>query len=171
MKNIARLSLVLSVLFLFVTSNESNASIQSQQASQQTNFNNSYLPDYTVNTIDSEEAPVQLARKWGRNRRKHVCLHPSTRSKNSRFMKYCTAYKIKKARKARAHAKARILKQKAFRAKKIARMPQRGPQTGAPGKARGMRGNGSTAKASPLCKINPQHLNKRALKTREKRCN
>ena len=38
-------------------------------------------------------------------------------------------------------------------------------------KARGMRGNGSRAKASPLCKINPRHLNKRALKTREKRCN
>ena len=74
MKNITRLSLVLSVLFLLVTSNESNASIQSQQASQQTNFNNSYLPDYTVNTIDSEEAPVQLARKWGKNKRKHSCL-------------------------------------------------------------------------------------------------
>jgi len=38
-------------------------------------------------------------------------------------------------------------------------------------KARGMRGNGIRTKAFPLCKINPRHLNKRALKTQEKRCN
>ena len=99
MKNITRLSLVLSVLFLLVTSNESNASIQSQQANQQTNFNNSYLPDYTVNTIDSEEAPVQLARKWGRNKSKHPCLRPNARSRMAKsrgFKSYCKKYKIKK---------------------------------------------------------------------------
>jgi hypothetical protein len=138
MKNITRLSLVLSVLFLFVTSNESNASIQSQQANQQTNFNNSYLPDYTVNTIDSEEAPVQLARTWGKNKRKHACLRPNARMRMDRsrgFKNYCKKYKIKKAARARAHAKSRLQKRKAYRAKMRAKMAQRGPQTGAPGKA------------------------------------
>ena len=37
--------------------------------------------------------------------------------------------------------------------------------------ARAKRDNRGGAKASPLCQINPRHLNKRALKTREKRCN
>jgi hypothetical protein len=137
MKNITRLSLVLSVLFLLVTSNESNASIQSQQASQQTNFNNSYLPDYTVNTIESEEAPVQLARKWGKNKRRHICLRKSARSRMARsasFRSYCKKYKVRKARKARAHARSRLQKRKAFRAKMRARMAQRGTQKGAPGK-------------------------------------
>jgi hypothetical protein len=137
MKNITRLSLVLSVLFLFVTSNESNASIQSQQANQQTNFNNSYLPDYTVNTIDSEEAPVQLARTWGKNKRKHPCLRKSSRSRMARskgFRNYCKKFKVRKARIARAHAKSRLQKRKAYRAKMRAKMAQRG----APGKAGGL---------------------------------
>jgi hypothetical protein len=133
MKNITRLSLVLSVLFLFVTSNESNASIQSQQASQQTNFNNSYLPDYTVNTIDSEEAPVQLARKWGKNKRKHSCLKKRGRYAKKYRSPYCKKYRIKKAARARANAKNRLQKRKAYKAKMRARMAQRG----APGKAGG----------------------------------
>jgi hypothetical protein len=140
MKNFTRLSLVLSVLFLFVTSHESNASIQSQQANQQTNFNNSYLPNYTVNTIDSEEAPVQLARKWGRNKSKHPCLRPNARSRMAKsrgFKSYCKKYKIKKAARARAHAKSRLNKRKAYRSKMRARMAQRGPQKGAPGKGGG----------------------------------
>ena len=102
MKNFTRLSLVLSVLFLFVTSHESNASIQSQQANQQTNFNSGYLPNYTVNTIDSEEAPVQLARKWGRNKRIHSCLkkggpNPAMVRYNKRRYQspYCKKYRIK----------------------------------------------------------------------------
>jgi hypothetical protein len=37
--------------------------------------------------------------------------------------------------------------------------------------ARAKRDNRGGAKASPLCQINPRHLNKRALKKREKRCN
>ena len=37
--------------------------------------------------------------------------------------------------------------------------------------ARAKRDNRGGAKASPLCQINPLHLNKRALKKREKRCN
>ena len=131
MKNFTRLSLVLSVLFLFVTSHESNASIQSHQANQQTNFNNSYLPSYTVNTIDSEEAPVQLARKWGKNKRKHSCLKKRGRYAKRYRSPYCKKYRIKKAARARAHAKNRLQKRKAYRAKMRARMAQRG----APGKA------------------------------------
>ena len=135
MKNITRLSLVLGVLFLFVTSHESNASIQSQQANQQTNFNNSYLPDYTVNTIDSEEAPVQLARKWGKNKRKHSCLKRGGRYAKRYRSPYCIKYRIKKAKRARAHSKSRLNKRRAYRAKMRAKMAQRGPQKGAPGKA------------------------------------
>ena len=74
MKIVARLSLVLSVLFLIVTANESNAAMQSQQENPSISFKQDYLPDYTVNTntMDSEEA-VLLARRWGHYKRTHIC--------------------------------------------------------------------------------------------------
>ena len=82
MKTIARWSLVLSLLFLIVTANESNAAMQSQQENESASFKQEYLPNYTVNTntMDSEE-PVLLARRWGHYRRKHICL----RKRNPRY--------------------------------------------------------------------------------------
>ena len=58
-------------------------------------------------------------------------------ARSASFRSYCKKYKVRKARKARAHARSRLQKRKAFRAKMRARMAQRGPQKGAPGKGGG----------------------------------
>ena len=73
MKNIIRMTLVLLMLCLFVTANESNAAIQTQEDNMSTSVKNDYLPDYTVSTMD-EEKPILLARRWGNFKRKHRCL-------------------------------------------------------------------------------------------------
>ena len=108
MKNITRLSLVLSVFFLFVTSHESHASIQSQQTNQQTNFNNDYLPNYTVNTIDSDQAPVKLAWSWGHFTFKHSCLKKYGPYAKTYMTPYCISYRAKKAILAKARITAAI---------------------------------------------------------------
>ena len=73
MKIIGRLSLVLSLLFLIVTANESNAAMQSQQENPSISFKQDYLPNNTVNPMDSEQ-PVLLAKRWGHYKRTHVCF-------------------------------------------------------------------------------------------------
>jgi len=108
MKNFARLSLVLSVLFLIVTANESNAAMQSQQENASSSFNHDYLPDYTVNTntLDSEE-PVLLAKRWGHYNRTHVCLDRINkyrpRTRYTYKSRWCKNMRARKARKARKH--------------------------------------------------------------------
>ena len=64
MKNIIRLSLVLFMLCLFVTPNESNASTQSLQNDKLVSFNYGYLSNFTVNTIESQQPKIKLANSW-----------------------------------------------------------------------------------------------------------
>ena len=101
-------SLVLSALFLLVTSHESHASIQSEQANQQINFNNSYLPNYKVNTIDSEQAPVKLAWSWGHFTRTHFCLKKYGPYAKTYMIPYCINYRAKKSMLAKARITAAI---------------------------------------------------------------
>ena len=58
-------SIALTALFLLVTTHQSNASTQSQQSNTLTNFKHGYLPNYTVNSIDSEQTEIKLANSWG----------------------------------------------------------------------------------------------------------
>jgi len=106
MKKIARLSVALSVLFLIVTANESNAAMQLQQDNESISFKQDYLPNYTVNTMDSEQ-PVLLARRWGHYNKTHVCFdkrnkwHP--RKRRTYKSRWCKNKRAKKARKAKKH--------------------------------------------------------------------
>jgi len=115
MKIVARLSLVLSVLFLIVTANHGNAAMQSQQEKASTSFKHDYLPDYTVNTntMDSEEA-VLLARRWGHYKRTHICYdrvnlfvpHRSYTYKS----KWCKKKRRAKAKRARKHYRRTLVR-------------------------------------------------------------
>ena len=106
MKKISRLSLVLSVLFLIVTANESNAAMQSQQENPSISFKQDYLPNNTVNTMDSEQ-PVLLAKRWGHYKRTHVCFDRINkyrpRYRYTYRSKWCRNKRAAKARKARSH--------------------------------------------------------------------
>ena len=75
MKNISRLSLILSVVFLLVTTNESNASTQLQPDTAQVNFKQRYLMNNAVNSIEEEQPRVLLARSWGRHRSRSSCFN------------------------------------------------------------------------------------------------
>ena len=145
MKNIARLSLVLSVLFLLVTTNESNAGIRSQQDNKSISFNN-YLPNYRVNTMDSEQ-PVLLARRWGRFKRKHVCFdrnnkwHP--RKRYTYRSQWCRNKRAQKARRARKHYRSMVVK---YHKRKAA------------------------IKRRPICKIKRRLLNPKGIGRKKSRC-
>ena len=78
MKNIISLALSL-MLCLFVTASESNAAMQLQQDNESISFNQDYLPNYTVNTMDSEQ-PILLARRWGHYNKTHVCFNKRNKS-------------------------------------------------------------------------------------------
>ena len=95
-------SIALSALFLLVTAHQSNASTQSEQSITPTNFKHGYLPNYTVNSIESEQTGIKLANGWGRfkNKRKHYC----ERKRRGRLpqSRSCRSYRARHAAKARA---------------------------------------------------------------------
>ncbi len=111
MKNIIRMSLVLLMLCLFVTANESNAATQTQQDNMSTSFKNDYLPDYTVSTMD-EEKPILLARRWGNFKRKHRCFDRRAKDRFSRMYyrsSWCRSKRAKKAQRARRHYRRMVV--------------------------------------------------------------
>ena len=61
MKNITRLSLILSVFFIFFTSIETNALTQSQQGNTFLNFKYDYLPNHTVDSKVTKQLGEKLA--------------------------------------------------------------------------------------------------------------
>ena len=95
-------SIALVALFLLVTAHQSNASTQSQQSNTLTNFKHDYLPNYTVNSIESEQTGIKLANGWGhfKNKRKHYC----ERKRRGRLpqSRSCRSYRARHAAKARA---------------------------------------------------------------------
>ena len=100
-------SIALVALFLLVTAHQSNASTQSQQSNTLTNFKHDYLPNYTVNSIESEQTGIKLANGWGhfKNKRKHYC----ERKRRGRLpqSRSCRSYRARHAAKARAKIKER----------------------------------------------------------------
>ena len=60
MKNISRLSLISSVFFLLVTTNESNASTQLQPDTAQVNFKQRYLMNNAVNSIEEDSLSIAM---------------------------------------------------------------------------------------------------------------
>ncbi len=100
-------SIALVALFLLVTAHQSNASTQSQQSNTLTNFKHGYLPNYTVNSIESEQTGIKLANGWGhfKNKRKHYC----ERKRRGRLpqSRSCRSYRARHAAKARAKIKER----------------------------------------------------------------
>ena len=100
-------SIALVALFLLVTGHQSNASTQSQQSNTLTNFKHDYLPNYTVNSIESEQTGIKLANGWGhfKNKRKHYC----ERKRRGRLpqSRSCRSYRARHAAKARAKIKER----------------------------------------------------------------
>ncbi len=143
MKNIIRLSLVL--LCLFVTTNVSNASVQSQDDSKGISGKYDYLPNYnTVNTVDSEE-PVVLARRWGHYKRKHVCFDKK-RSKKRRYpymSRWCKRKRAAKAQRARKHYRRMVVKYHKRKA---------------------------LIKRRPICKIKRRLLNPKGIGRKKSRC-
>ena len=145
MKNIARLSLVLNVVFLIMTTNESNASVRSQQDNQSISFND-VLPNNTVNAMDSEQ-PVLLAKRWGHYKRKHVCFdrinkrHPRKRFKYK--SRWCRNKRAQKARRARKHYRSMVVKYHKRKAQ---------------------------LRRTPICKVGKSLLSPRGLSQRKSRC-
>ena len=146
MKIIGRLSLVLSLLFLIVTANKSNAAMQSQQENPSISFKQDYLPDYTVNTMDSEE-PVLLAKRWGHYKRTHVCFDRINkyrpRYRYTYRSKWCRNKRAAKARKARSHYR-----------KTMVRYHKRKAQV----------------RKKPLCRISRSLLNPKGIGRKKSRC-
>ena len=98
MKNIARLSLILSVVFLLVTANKSNASTQSQQGTAQVNFKQGYLINNAVNSIDAGQPRVLLARSWGKHRSKSSCFNKGIGRSGARRYYSRTCKKVRHSR-------------------------------------------------------------------------
>jgi hypothetical protein len=102
-------SIALVALFLLVTAHQSNALTQSQQSNTLTNFKHGYLPNYTANSIESEQTGIKLANRWGhyKNKRKHYC----ERKRRGRLpqSRYCRSYRARHAAKARARMKRRMM--------------------------------------------------------------
>jgi hypothetical protein len=131
--------------FLLVTTNESNAGIRSQQDNKSISFNN-YLPNYRVNTMDSEQ-PVLLARRWGRYKRKHVCFDQNNKSHPRKRYTYksrwCENKRAQKARRARNHYRSIIVKYHKRKAQ---------------------------IKRTPICKVSESLLNPKGLSQKKSRC-
>jgi len=148
MKNISSLSLFLSLLFLIVTANKSNASVRSQQDNKSISLND-VLPNYTVNTntMDSEQ-PVMLAKRWGRYKRKHVCFdrnnkrHP--RKRYTYRSQWCRNKRAQKVRRAKNHYRSMVIKYHKRKAK---------------------------IKRTPICNVSKSLLNPSGLNQRKIRCN
>ena len=98
-------SIALSALFLLVTAHQSNASTQSEQSITPTNFKHGYLPNYTVNSIESEQTGIKLANSWGHYKKnKRPKRRYSTRYKNSQRYR---EWKQRKAARSRHHYRLR----------------------------------------------------------------
>ena len=98
-------SIALSALFLLVTAHQSNASTQSEQSITPTNFKHGYLPNYTVNSIESEQTGIKLANSWGHYKKnKRPKRRYSTRYKNSQRYR---EWKQRKAARSRHHFRLR----------------------------------------------------------------
>ena len=146
MKIVARLSLVLSVLFLIVTANHGNAAMQSQQDNKSASVKHDYLPDYTVNTMDSEK-PVLLAKRWGHYKRRHVCFDRSNKRGARKFTyrsKWCRTKRMKKAQRARKHYRRTVV---AYHKRK------------------------QMVRKRPICRVGKRLLNEKGLKRKNRRCN
>ena len=110
-------SIALTALFLLVTTHQSNASTQSQQSNTLTNFKHGYLPNYTVNSIDSEQTEIKLANSWGHHKNRMTKRRRySTRYKNSQRYR---EWKQRKAARSRHHYRLRSVKKAYY--KKIKR--------------------------------------------------
>jgi hypothetical protein len=108
MKNFIRLSLVLFMLCLFVTPNKSNASTQLPQDDKLVSFNYGYLPNFTVNTIDSEQPKIKLANSWG-HYKKYKKKRTKRYSKRYKRSKRYISWKQRKAAKKRHHFRKRLV--------------------------------------------------------------
>ena len=145
MKNIIRMSLVLLMLCLFVTANESNAATQTQQDNMSTSFKNDYLPDYTVSTMD-EEKPILLARRWGNFKRKHRCFDRRAKDRLSRMYyksRWCRSKRAQKAQRARKHYRRMVV---AYHKRK------------------------AQVRKKPLCRISRSLLNPKGIGRKKSRC-
>ena len=100
-------TIALVALFLLLTAHQSNAFTKSQDVNTLININHDYLPNYAVNSIDSEQTGIKLARSWGHNKRIHYCK----RKRRGRLpqSRYCRSYRARHAAKARARIKRRMM--------------------------------------------------------------
>lgn len=126
MKNIARLSLILSVVFLLVTANKSNASTPSQQGTAQVNFKQGYLINNAVNSIDAGQPRVLLARSWGKHRSKSSCFNRGIGRSGARRYYSRTCKKVRHSRALRIKRnRARYKRYKAKQRARRASIPNR----------------------------------------------